>query len=128
MIMTLTIAGVVGVPAEGNAADFIVYSVYKGLDFGNPGESPPKDFHVNMGSSQGLRAGTTLNVYRKEATYDLQNEKLYKDVTFPIARLKVIHAESGAAIARLHEMLPADKTPVIVPRTVMVGDIVRVAD
>lgn len=114
-------------PESGQSADFVVYSVYKGLDMGNPGEVPQKDFYVNMGSAQGLHAGRSLDVFRRIATYDLLNEKLYKDVTFPIARLKVIHVENNAAICRLEKLLPADKTPVISTRSVMVGDLVRAA-
>ncbi len=81
-----------------------------------------------MGTAQGLRVGSVLEVQRKTPTYDLSNQKLYKDVSFPIARLKVIHAESNASIARLEKMLPADKTPVISPNAVMVGDFVNRAN
>jgi hypothetical protein len=110
-----------------DSADFVVYSVYKPIDLGNPGETPQKDFYVNMGSSNGLRDGATLEVIRKVATYDLLSEKLYKDVSFPIARLKVIHVEENAAIARLDQLFPADKTPSVAYRAVMVGDIVQVS-
>jgi hypothetical protein len=105
--------------------DFIVYSIYRALDLGDPGEKPQKDYFVNMGSRQGIRPGTTLQVLRRVATYDLTSQKLYKDVQFPIAKLKVIHVEPNAAIARLDQMLPPEKTPAISPRAVMVGDLVR---
>jgi hypothetical protein len=107
------------------ATDFVVYGVYKSVDLGGTTEPAQKDFYVNMGSNHGLRNGATLEVLRKTATYDVANQKLYKDLTFPIARLKVIHAEANAAIARLEKMLPNDSTPAITPRTVMVGDIVQ---
>ena len=110
------------------AEDFRVYSIYKALDLGIAGETPQKDYYVNMGTAQGLRVGSVLEVQRKTPTYDLSNQKLYKDVSFPIARLKVIHAESNASIARLEKMLPADKTPVISPNAVMVGDFVNRAN
>jgi hypothetical protein len=108
--------------------EFIVYSIYRALDLGNPGEVPQKDFFVNMGTRQGVRTGATLQVLRRTATYDLTSQKLYKDVQFPIAKLKVIHAEPNAAIARLDQMLPPEKTPAISPRAVMVGDLVRSGD
>lgn len=85
------------------AADYVVYSVFKPVDLGNSGTPPQKDFYVNMGSSQGLHEGVELDVLRRISTYDLINEKLYKDMTFPIARLKVIHVENNAAICRLEE-------------------------
>jgi hypothetical protein len=107
------------------AADYVVYSVFKPIDLGNPGEAPQKDYYVNMGSAQGVRPGSQLEVLRRISTYDLLNQKLYKDVTFPIARLKVIHVENNAAICRLDKLLPVDKTPEPGVRAVMVGDIVQ---
>ena len=113
---------------QAQSDDYVVYSVYKALDMGNPGEIPQKDYFVNMGSAQGIKPGTVLQVLRRMSTYDLLTEKLYKDVTFPIAKLKVIHVEGSAAIARLQEMLPKDKNPATTPNAVMVGDLVRFAD
>ncbi len=125
MGMLLVFAALCGWGApDSRASDFVVYSVYRGLDLGNPQDTPQKDFFVNLGSAQGAKAGSILKVTRKLATYDVLNEKLYKDVTFPIAELKVIHAEGNAAICRLEKMLPADKTPSLAYRTVMVGDAV----
>ena len=128
LVMILVMGGVVSFPSRGNAEEFVVYSVYKALDLGNPGEVPQKDFYVNMGSSNGLHDGASLEVLRRSASYDLVSQKLYKDVTFPIARLKVIHVEGNAAIARLDKMLPPEKTPAVTPRAVMVGDLIRAAD
>ena len=125
--MLVAAGSIIALPSESGAADFTVYSVYKALDLGNPGEIPQKDYYVNMGQSQGVHDGSILEVMRKISTYDLLSEKLYKDVTFPIARLKVIHAEGYAAIARLDKLAPTEKTPAITPRAVMVGDYVRIA-
>jgi hypothetical protein len=113
-------------PRLAGSAEFVVYSVYKAIDLGNPGETPQKDYYVNMGSANGVRDGSTLEVIRKVATYDLLSEKLYKDVSFPIARLKVIHVEPNASIARLEKVLPAEKTPAVANRAVMVGDAVQI--
>jgi hypothetical protein len=129
MIMILAVAGGIAVfPAVGNASDFIVYSVYKDLDLGNPGVVPHKDFYINMGSANGIHPGSVVEVVRKSSTYDLANQKLYKDVSFPIATLKVIHVETNAAIARLEKIYSAEKTPATSPRAVMVGDNIRVQE
>jgi len=122
------------------AAEAVVYSVYQGVDLGEPPSSsdsteakpaprvPIKDFFINVGSSQGIKTGTVLEVSRKMPTYDLLGEKLYKEIIFPIGTIKVIHVEQGVAIARLDKMLPSDKTPAFAPRAIMVGDLVRKAD
>lgn len=112
-------------PTESQSADFQVYGVYRPIDLGVPGEAPAKDFYINMGSQHGLREGTVVEVSRKASTYDITTQKLFKDMVFSIARLKVIHVESNAAIARLDQMAPADKTPAISPRAVMVGDLIK---
>jgi hypothetical protein len=110
------------------ADEFSVYNVNRPVDLGNPGERPKKDVYVNVGRSHGVRPGTVLIVSRKVSTYDAVSQKLYKDVSFPFAKVKVIHAEDRASIARVSELLPADQVPSISPREVMVGDIVRVSE
>jgi hypothetical protein len=131
-LWTVFTVGVVGAivvsPRFAGAQDYTVYSVYKALDLGNPGETPQKDFYVNMGQAQGIREGTVLEVSRKAYTYDLISEKLYKEITFPIAKLRVIHVEPNVAVARLDKMLPSDKTPAATPRAVMIGDVVKVSE
>ncbi len=128
MILTIgLVGGIVAIPTEGHSADFVIYSVYRGLDLGNPNEAPQKDYYVNIGTAQGIQPGTTLEVSRRMATYDVMSEKLYKDITFPIAHLKVIHAEANAAVARLEKMITADKMVSISPVAVMVGDLVKPA-
>lgn len=109
----------------GRTEDFVVYSVNRPLDLGAPYPTPDKDFFITMGSIHGLKEGSTVEVYRKAPTFDLINQKLFKDMTFPIAKLKIIHVESNAAIARLDKMNAPEKTASISPRTVMVGDIVK---
>src|SRR5690606_21026117 len=97
------------------------------LNMGNPGEVAQKDYYINMGSVNGVRVGTVLDVVRKVPSYDLVSQKLYKDVTFPIGQLKVIHVESTAAIARLVKLNPPENTPAVTTRAILVGDLVRVS-
>lgn len=105
----------------------IIYSVFKGIDLGDPNEAVKKDYFVNLGTNQGVRVGTVLEVARKAPSYDLTTEKLYKDLIFPFAQIKIIHAEKDASIARLEKLYSPDKTPVLVPRAVIVGDLVKVS-
>ena len=95
---------------------------------GNPGEVPRKDFYINIGTNQGIKVGSNVEVLRKMPTFDLISKRLEKDMLFPIAKLKVIHVEQSGAIARLDKMLPEESTPMITPNAVMVGDSVRLAN
>ena len=112
----------------GQPSEFVVYSVYQKLNLGERDEVPQKDYLVNMGSKQGLQEGSILEVMRRAPTYDLISNQLYRDMTFPIARVKVIHVETTAAVTRLEKLLPAEQTPAANPRAIMVGDVVRVAN
>ena len=114
--------------SSAHGAEPMVYGVYRAMEMGEPGEVVRKDYFVNMGSKHGVRIGSKLEVFRKTPSYDLVNGQLHSDVTFPIATLKVIHVEGNTAIARLDQMKPLDKTPAIVPLTVMSGDLVQLAE
>ncbi len=109
------------------ADDFTVYSIYSPVDLGNPGEQQQKDYYVNMGTAHGLNKGAIVMVYRKAPSYDVANQKLYKDVTFPFAKLRIIHTEESASIGRLEVLAPSEKVPALSPRAVIVGDIVRLS-
>ena len=108
-----------------HAGDPTIYNVYRPIDLGD-GTPSFKDFYVNIGTAEGIKVGSTLEVLRKTATYDLTSQKLYKDVYLPVAKIKVIHVESNAAIARLDRVAPST-TPSIENRAVMIGDYVRVS-
>ncbi len=110
---------------EAAPSDFVVYGVYTGLNMGFANEIPKKDFYVNLGLKHGVRIGTSLEVMRKVATYDAIGKKLYKDMVFPIARIKVIHSEDNASIARMEAMIPEERAPASTPRAILVGDMVR---
>jgi hypothetical protein len=127
IFLSVAIGIILPISEEGQASDFMVYSVYRGLSLG-PGDNPEKDYYINMGTNHGLHVGSTLVVYRRTPTYDLMSEQLYRDVTFPIAMIKIIHSESLASIARLEKMLPSEQTPVTSPHAIMVGDAVRLPE
>lgn len=126
-IFSLLAIATLATPHLAETAEPQVYGLQHHLNMGNPGEENRKDFYVNAGTKQGIRAGSMLQVFRKTTSYDLINNKIHTEVTFPIATLKVIHAENEVSIARLDRMLPEDKAALINPTAVMVGDIVRLS-
>lgn len=124
-IFLLATLALTALPWGSAAEDSVVYGVYRSVDLGEPGEVTPKDYYVNLGTNHGIRPGTVLEVLRKTATYDLVSQKLFKEMVFPIATLRVIHVENNAAVARIDKLSPVDKTPALATRAVMVGDFVR---
>jgi hypothetical protein len=127
-MIALVLNGLTGSITAGQSPEFFVYSVYQGLSLGNAEEIPPKDFYMNMGSIHGVREGSILEVWRRTPTYDIQAEKFYRDVTFPIARVKVIHVEKTVSIARLEKFLAPQNTPTFTPKAIMVGDHVKLIE
>ena len=124
-LVIICIGVLVPFPHGGVAADFRVYSVYRAVGLGGSEETPQKDYYISMGTAHGLQKGSLLQVTRRVASYDLLAERLYRDVTIPVALIKVIHAESMSAIARLEKVMPSDLAPAASPRAVMVGDLVE---
>ena len=112
-------------PRGGVASDYRVYSVYRAVGLGGSEETPQKDYYISMGTSHGLQKGSVLQVMRRIASYDLLAERLYRDVTIPVALIKVIHAEPLSAIARLEKVMPSNLAPSTTPRAVMVGDLME---
>lgn len=127
VLSLICVAALLALPRPGSAAEAVVYSVYKGVDLGEGFDPPQRDYYVNLGTQHGVREGSVLDVYRKLATYDLQTQKLFRDMVLPVGKLKVIHAEGQASIARLEGLVPSATGPSLSPRAVIVGDVVRPA-
>ena len=111
--------------SQSPSAQHFIYSVRSSLDMGNPGEKSLKDFYINMGTQDGLNEGATLEVLRHSTSYDLLNEEVHSDITYPIATLKVIHVGNESSVARLKRFFSMKKTPLSDPHAVMIGDLVR---
>lgn len=127
--LTLSILlSIVTLPNSGNAAEFTVYSVYQHLDLGNENEKPQKDYYINMGTEHGLRKGSIVTVIKRVPTYDAVSEKLYREMAFPYARMKIVHAEQNLSVARVEKFLPMETVPAVNPQAIMVGDIVRLSE
>jgi hypothetical protein len=85
-----------------------------------------RDVYVNMGTDQGIKAGSQLDVFRVLTSVDELNQRTGRNLSFKFARLKVIHAESDIAVARVMKFLPPESTPLGTYTNVMVGDRVEV--
>lgn len=91
------------------------------------GQETFRDVYVNMGTDQGIKIGSILEASRVVTTVDEINQRTGRNISFPIAKLKVIHAEGDVAVARVLEMTKPELTPNGTFTNVMVGDQVDVA-
>ena len=114
-------------PLRALGADYSVYEVFRAVDLGESDRPPPKEIFVNMGSNQGVKKGSVLDVYRKVVSFDNLSEKVGGEHMIPVGRIKVIHTDEKTAIARVDRFVSLEQEPSLLPQTVMIGDLVRLA-
>ncbi len=127
-LLLLTGIGLSGLFTSARAAEPSVYEVYRSLDLGETEHQPPKEIFVNIGSLQGVKKGSVLDVYRKVSSFDNLTEKLAGEHLIPVGRIKVIHADERTAIARLDRFVSLEQEPALLPQSIMIGDLVRIAN
>ncbi len=115
-------------PVVAQADEFSVYQVFRQIDLGESDRQPPKDIFVNIGSSQGVKKGSVLDVYRKISSFDNLTQRLVGDHMIPVGKIKVIHSDEKTAIARAERFVSVEQEPALLPQSIMIGDIVRPAN
>lgn len=104
---------------EGN-----VYQVYRGIDLGLSEQAPPKDIFISLGSDQGVKKGSVLDVYRRISSFDNLTQKHMGDHMIPVGKIKIIHVDAKTAIARSDRFVSIDQEPALLPQAIMIGDVV----
>lgn len=123
----VVLAALIGFNTAALAAEYNVYQVYRGIDLGESDTPPPKDIFISAGSTQGVKKGSVLDVYRRISSFDNLTQKHMGDHMIPVGRLKVIHVDEQTAITRLDKFVSSDSEPSLLPQAVMIGDVVRVS-
>jgi hypothetical protein len=118
--------GLLAYPFSSAVAGYTVYGVRNEFPM-NDGQKLYRDLYVNMGTAQGIKVGSKLDVYRMLSTADLLNQRNGPNITFRFAKLKVIHVEDSSAVARVIELVPGEEIPNYGYSDVMVGDAVEVS-
>lgn len=123
---TLLFLSLFFLPNTSHAEGYVVFGVKTDIPLAD-GQTPVRDIYVSMGTNQGIKNGSRLDAYRVLTTVDELQQKTGRNFQFKFARLKVIHAETDMAVARVMELLPAENTPIGLYTNVMVGDQVQVS-
>ncbi|MBU6153223.1 MAG: hypothetical protein KGP28_02870 [Bdellovibrionales bacterium] len=127
-LLGITIGIFWGIGNCASAAEYSVYEVFRAIDLGESDRPPPKEIFINMGALQGLRKGSVLDVYRKISSFDNVTEKLAGEHVVPVGRIKVIHTDEKTAIARMDRFVSLEQEPALLPQSIMIGDLVRLAN
>ncbi|MGE0525897.1 MAG: hypothetical protein AB7G93_17175 [Bdellovibrionales bacterium] len=103
------------------AAELTIFDVRKNLPLS---DSDPvfRDFYINGGSEKGLSPGMVITVTRKLPLYDTYLNRSAGDLELRVARVKIIHAQKGLAVARLHSEFSREQTPLLEDGFILMGD------
>jgi hypothetical protein len=110
----------------GFARDYIIYSIVQDVPMGTENEIVKKNFYVNMGSKQGVKKGTQLDVFRTISRLDPYETKKRYNYKVKIGELKVLHTEDNTAIGALNKLSMAEDVPLFDINNFMIGDKVNV--
>lgn len=108
------------------AIDRVIFSVSKDIPMGFDNEIIRTNYYVNIGTNQGVKNGTLLDVFRiisKQNPYDNKKRVNYK---VKIGELKVLHSEENAAIAMIENKSATINDPILEVEGFMIGDNVSV--
>lgn len=113
-------------PLSAESSNYAVFGIKTDFPMAD-GQTAYRDVYVSMGTNQGIKPGSQLDVFRVMTAMDDLNQRSGRNLSFKIAKLKVIHAESDIAVARVIQFLPPEATPIGTYTNVMVGDAVDVS-
>lgn len=108
------------------AREYIIYSIMQDIPMGYTDELVKKNYYINLGSQQGVREGTFINVFRNVSILDPYKSKNRYNYKVKIGELKVLHAEDQSAIANMHFLKTGKDDPYFEISSFMIGDKVDV--
>lgn len=84
-----------------------------------------KNYYINMGSSQGVKKDSVLDVFRIISVQNPYDNKKRVNYKVKIGELKVLHSSEDAAIATVNEYVK-ENVPIFELNQFMIGDHVAI--
>lgn len=107
------------------ARSYVIFSMTQDLSMGYENEVIRKNYYINMGSSQGVRKDSVLDVYRIISVQNPYDNKKRVNYKVKIGELKVLHSSDDASIAML-QSYESEQTPIFELPQFMIGDHVAI--
>ena len=107
------------------ARSYVIFSMAQDLSMGFENETLRKNYYVNMGSGQGVKKDSVLNVYRIISVQNAYDNKKRVNYKVKIGELKVLHASDEAAIATVKNY-EKEEAPIFELDQFMIGDHVAI--
>jgi hypothetical protein len=108
------------------AKSYVIFSMAQDLSMGAENEVIRKNYYVNLGTGQGVKKDSVLDVFRIISIQNPYDNKQRVNYKVKIGELKVIHSSELASIAMVKEYLKEEDTPVFELPQFMIGDHVSI--
>jgi len=108
-----------------SARSFVIFSMAQDLTMGFENEVVRKNYYVNIGSSQGVKKDSILDVFRIVSVQNPYDNKKRVNYKVKIGELKVLNTTDDAAITMVSNYEKED-TPIFELNQFMVGDHVSI--
>ncbi len=109
------------------AKDFIIISISQDFPMTNQQKILKKNYFLNVGSQDGVREGTKLDVFRQTILEDPYRTKKSYQYKIKVGQLEVIHSEKESSIAKLHTYNSRLKDIQMEINSFMIGDKVEIS-
>ncbi|HXH31659.1 MAG TPA: hypothetical protein VNJ01_12670 [Bacteriovoracaceae bacterium] len=106
------------------ARSYVIFSMAQDLSMGSENEVIRKNYYINMGSGQGVRKDSVVDVFRIISIQNPYDSKKRVNYKVKIGELKVLHATEDASIAMVGSL--EKDTPILELPQFMIGDHVAV--
>lgn len=107
------------------ARSYVIFSLSQDLAMGVENEVVRKNYYVNIGSGQGVKKDSVLDVFRIISVQNPYDNKKRVNYKVKIGELKVLHASDDASIAVVSKYEKED-TPIFELSQFMIGDHVAI--
>lgn len=107
------------------ARSYVIFSLAQDLSMGVENEVVRKNYYVNIGSGQGVKKDSVLDVFRIVSVQNPYDNKKRVNYKVKIGELKILHASDDASIAVVSDYEKED-TPIFELSQFMVGDHVSI--
>ncbi len=108
------------------AKSYVIFSLAQDLSMGVENEVVRKNYYINMGSGQGVKKDSIVDVFRIVSVQNPYDNKKRVNYKVKIGELKVLHSSDEASIAMMNQYEKDEETPIFELPQFMVGDHVSI--
>lgn len=108
------------------ARDYLIYSISEEIPMGYENEKIKKNYYLNLGENQGIKPGTTVDVFRTISKLNPYNNQKRINYKVKVGELSIIHSDSEASIAIVKKFSKDFGKTVFEINNFMIGDAVSV--